>query len=150
MSFWFLRDFDVGVLTWVFGVVLWRFTSTGRCALLSELGVTVMGWDVGRFLENSIAPAFAKRVLGISAWSQILVGGKVLVAFARLSTNVPLIQRPTLAKCVFVASIRVVLTCSPSLAPRSTLSVPVVGLHHHTCEYLPPMPSNVPLLIPAF
>ncbi|KAF9045093.1 major facilitator superfamily domain-containing protein [Panaeolus papilionaceus] len=28
-----------------------------------------------RFLENSLAPAFAKRVLGISAWSQIIVGG---------------------------------------------------------------------------
>jgi hypothetical protein len=28
-----------------------------------------------RFLENSLAPAFAKRVLNISAWSQIIVGG---------------------------------------------------------------------------
>jgi len=28
-----------------------------------------------RFLENSLAPAFAKRVLGVSAWSQIIVGG---------------------------------------------------------------------------
>ncbi|KAF9445895.1 MFS general substrate transporter [Macrolepiota fuliginosa MF-IS2] len=28
-----------------------------------------------RFLESSLAPAFAKRVLGISAWSQIIVGG---------------------------------------------------------------------------
>ncbi|KJA24867.1 hypothetical protein HYPSUDRAFT_85694 [Hypholoma sublateritium FD-334 SS-4] len=28
-----------------------------------------------RFLENSLAPAFAKRVLGTSAWSQIIVGG---------------------------------------------------------------------------
>jgi len=27
-----------------------------------------------RFLENSVAPAFAKRTLGISAWSQIMVG----------------------------------------------------------------------------
>lgn len=27
-----------------------------------------------RFLENGIAPAFAKRVLNVSAWSQILVG----------------------------------------------------------------------------
>ncbi|KAK0434497.1 hypothetical protein EV421DRAFT_1339633 [Armillaria borealis] len=28
-----------------------------------------------RFLENTLAPAFAKRALGISAWSQIIVGG---------------------------------------------------------------------------
>jgi len=28
-----------------------------------------------RFLESSLAPAFAKRVLGISAWAQIIVGG---------------------------------------------------------------------------
>ena len=28
-----------------------------------------------RFLENSLAPAFAKRVLNNSAWSQIIVGG---------------------------------------------------------------------------
>jgi hypothetical protein len=28
-----------------------------------------------RFLENSLAPAYAKRTLGISAWSQIIVGG---------------------------------------------------------------------------
>lgn len=28
-----------------------------------------------RFLENSLAPAFAKRVLETSAWSQIIVGG---------------------------------------------------------------------------
>jgi len=28
-----------------------------------------------RFLENSLAPAFAKRVLDVSAWSQIIVGG---------------------------------------------------------------------------
>ncbi|PPQ75553.1 hypothetical protein CVT24_013245 [Panaeolus cyanescens] len=28
-----------------------------------------------RFLENTLAPAFAKRILGISAWSQIIVGG---------------------------------------------------------------------------
>jgi hypothetical protein len=28
-----------------------------------------------RFVENSLAPAFAKRVLGTSAWSQIIVGG---------------------------------------------------------------------------
>lgn len=28
-----------------------------------------------RFLESSLAPAFARRVLGTSAWSQIIVGG---------------------------------------------------------------------------
>jgi MFS family permease len=28
-----------------------------------------------RFIESSLAPAFAKRVLGTSAWSQIIVGG---------------------------------------------------------------------------
>ena len=28
-----------------------------------------------RFLENSLAPAYAKRTLGISAWAQIIVGG---------------------------------------------------------------------------
>ncbi|KAG7439275.1 uncharacterized protein BT62DRAFT_770006 [Guyanagaster necrorhizus] len=28
-----------------------------------------------RFLENTLAPAFAKRALGVSAWSQIIVGG---------------------------------------------------------------------------
>jgi hypothetical protein len=28
-----------------------------------------------RFLENSLAPAYAKRVLDLSAWSQIIVGG---------------------------------------------------------------------------
>jgi len=28
-----------------------------------------------RFLESSLAPAYAKRTLGISAWSQIVVGG---------------------------------------------------------------------------
>jgi len=38
-----------------------------------------------RYLENAIAPAFAKRVLDISAWSQIIVGlsnlGELLGAF---------------------------------------------------------------------
>ncbi|KIY66864.1 hypothetical protein CYLTODRAFT_398145 [Cylindrobasidium torrendii FP15055 ss-10] len=38
-----------------------------------------------RFLESTLAPAFSKRVLGISAWSQILVGasnfGELLGAF---------------------------------------------------------------------
>jgi hypothetical protein len=28
-----------------------------------------------RFLESTLAPAYAKRTLGISAWSQIIVGG---------------------------------------------------------------------------
>ncbi|KAF8636315.1 hypothetical protein AX17_003635 [Amanita inopinata Kibby_2008] len=28
-----------------------------------------------RFLENNLAPSFAKRILGISAWSQIIIGG---------------------------------------------------------------------------
>ncbi len=28
-----------------------------------------------RFLENTLAPAFAKRALTVSAWSQIIVGG---------------------------------------------------------------------------
>lgn len=28
-----------------------------------------------RFLESNLAPAFAKRVLNVSAWSQIIVGG---------------------------------------------------------------------------
>jgi hypothetical protein len=28
-----------------------------------------------RFLESSLAPAYARRVLGTSAWSQIIVGG---------------------------------------------------------------------------
>ena len=28
-----------------------------------------------RFLENNLSPAFAKRVLGVSEWSQIIVGG---------------------------------------------------------------------------
>ncbi|KAH9476842.1 hypothetical protein JR316_0010758 [Psilocybe cubensis] len=41
-----------------------------------------------RFLENSLAPAFAKRILGTSAWSQIIVGGsnfgELLGAFAVL------------------------------------------------------------------
>ncbi|PPQ82284.1 hypothetical protein CVT25_008434 [Psilocybe cyanescens] len=41
-----------------------------------------------RFLEGSLAPAFAKRVLGTSAWSQIIVGGsnfgELLGAFAVL------------------------------------------------------------------
>ena len=28
-----------------------------------------------RFLESTLAPAYAKRTLGISAWAQIIVGG---------------------------------------------------------------------------
>jgi hypothetical protein len=35
----------------------------------------VLTFSLERFLENFLSPAFAKRVLLQSAWSQIMVGG---------------------------------------------------------------------------
>ncbi|KAJ3548438.1 hypothetical protein NMY22_g1271 [Coprinellus aureogranulatus] len=60
-----------------------------------------------RFLESSLAPAFAKRVLGISAWSQIMVGGSnfgeflgaaaVLALSSRVPTPLPWLRFDALA-----------------------------------------------------
>jgi hypothetical protein len=53
------------------------FIYVGR--LLNRLAGLFPGYALAlylhRFLENSLAPAYAKRTLGISAWSQIIVGG---------------------------------------------------------------------------
>ena len=43
---------------------------------------------VYRYLESSLAPAFSKRVFGISAWSQIIVGGEYLPVISHLVTDV--------------------------------------------------------------
>ena len=43
--------------------------------ILKEISFSAVALYMHRFLENSLAPAFAKLVLGISAWSQIVVGG---------------------------------------------------------------------------
>jgi hypothetical protein len=43
-----------------------------------------------RFLESSLAPAFARRVLGTSAWSQIIVGGSNFGTFPFPSLRPPL------------------------------------------------------------
>ena len=43
--------------------------------ILKYISLSSVALYMHRFLENSLAPAFAKRVLGISAWSQIIVGG---------------------------------------------------------------------------
>ena len=47
-------------------------TKWARTGLLPSYSIALY---LHRFLENSLAPAFAKRVLGTSAWSQIVVGG---------------------------------------------------------------------------
>ena len=50
-------------------------TSRKFCWLLPAYALGVYGH---RFLENNIAPAIARRYLGNSAWSQIMVGGSNL------------------------------------------------------------------------
>ncbi|ORY89072.1 major facilitator superfamily domain-containing protein [Leucosporidium creatinivorum] len=48
------------------------FSSRAFCWLFTSYAVALY---LHRFLESSLAPAFAKRFLGTSAWSQIIVGG---------------------------------------------------------------------------
>ncbi|KZL72644.1 hypothetical protein CT0861_07453 [Colletotrichum tofieldiae] len=55
---------------WVGGKIL--FTSTRFVWLVPAYGVALYGH---RYLENGIAPQVARRYLGNSAWSQIMVGG---------------------------------------------------------------------------
>ena len=60
-----------------------------------------------RYLENGIAPAFARRVLNYSAWSQILVGGSnlgelvgafcVLLLASTIPTPIPWLRLDALA-----------------------------------------------------
>jgi hypothetical protein len=52
----------------------WRFFAS----LIYSPFSSALALYLHRFLENALAPAFAKRVLGISAWSQIIVGGSNL------------------------------------------------------------------------
>ena len=52
-----------GVLIFTHRKFVWLFTSYSLALYLH------------RFLESSLSPAFARRVLGNSAWSQIMVGG---------------------------------------------------------------------------
>lgn len=79
---------------WLFGESVWTggkiiFTSRRFVWLLPGYAVALYGH---RYLENGIAPAIAKRYLGESAWSQIMVGGSNLgelfgAGFVFLLTN---------------------------------------------------------------
>ena len=62
----------------------WRILSTLTLglSLVSPLSIVLLtillsslALYLHRFLESSLAPAFARRYLGTSAWSQIIVGG---------------------------------------------------------------------------
>ncbi|KAJ2921517.1 hypothetical protein H1R20_g15573, partial [Candolleomyces eurysporus] len=60
-----------------FGESVWvgaRLIFTNRCFiwLIPSYAIALY---LHRFLENTLAPAFARRVLNVSAWSQIIVGG---------------------------------------------------------------------------
>ncbi|KAK7734382.1 hypothetical protein SLS57_000076 [Botryosphaeria dothidea] len=62
---------------WLFVVSVWTgakliFTSRKMFWLLPGYTIALYGH---RYLENGIAPAIARRYLGNSAWSQIMVGG---------------------------------------------------------------------------
>jgi len=56
---------------WVGAVLI--FTNRKFVWLFTSYSVALY---LHRALESMLAPAFAKRVLGTSAWSQIMVGGK--------------------------------------------------------------------------
>lgn len=62
-----------------------------------------------RFLENSLAPAFAKRVLGTSAWSQIIVGGS---NFGEVIGPFPLRYNPNIELVCLIAFGRCLGSCS--------------------------------------
>jgi hypothetical protein len=60
-----------------------------------------------RYLESGVGPAFARRVLGTSAWSQILVGGSnfgellgalsVFMLATKIPTPIPWLRMDALA-----------------------------------------------------
>ncbi|KAJ9113870.1 hypothetical protein QFC19_000063 [Naganishia cerealis] len=60
-----------------------------------------------RYLENGLAPIFAKQILGVSSWSQIIVGGSnfgellgalsVLLFSTKISTPIPWLRLDALA-----------------------------------------------------
>lgn len=98
--FWGFVDFGKSV--WVgFNII---FSSRKFIWLFPGYAVALY---LHRFLENSLAPAFAKRVLGTSAWSQIIVGGSnfgellgalsVFVLADRISTPIPWLRADALA-----------------------------------------------------
>ncbi|EEP82544.1 conserved hypothetical protein [Uncinocarpus reesii 1704] len=65
---------------WLFGESVWTggkiiFTTRKYVWLFSGYAIALYGH---RYLENGIAPAVARRYLGNSAWSQIMVGGSNL------------------------------------------------------------------------
>ncbi|KAJ2913945.1 hypothetical protein MD484_g6459, partial [Candolleomyces efflorescens] len=63
-----------------FGESVWlgaRLIFTNRCFIWLVPSYAVSLY-LHRFLENTLAPAFAKRVLGTVQWSQIIVGGSNL------------------------------------------------------------------------
>ncbi|KAJ2919630.1 hypothetical protein MD484_g853, partial [Candolleomyces efflorescens] len=60
-----------------FGESVWvggRLIFTNRCFIWLVPSYAIALY-LHRFLENTLAPAFARRVLEVSAWSQIIVGG---------------------------------------------------------------------------
>ncbi|TEB33902.1 hypothetical protein FA13DRAFT_1730187 [Coprinellus micaceus] len=92
-----------------FGESIWvgaKLIFTNRCFiwLLPAYSIALY---LHRFLENSLAPAFAKRVLETSAWSQIIVGGSnfgellgaaaVLWLSSRVPTPIPWLRFDALA-----------------------------------------------------
>ncbi|KAF6750393.1 major facilitator superfamily domain-containing protein [Ephemerocybe angulata] len=73
------RNWFIGVMRGLvsFGESVWVgarliFTNRAFVWLLPSYAIALY---LHRFLENSLAPAFAKRTLTVSAWSQIIVGG---------------------------------------------------------------------------
>lgn len=64
-----------------------NFSALARFILIRVVSFSALALYLHRFLENNLAPAFAKRVLGTSAWSQIIVGGQMIWPFPLSWTN---------------------------------------------------------------
>jgi len=99
--------------------LLWGFMNFGKSVWVGFLIIFssrrfvwlfpgyAMALYLHRFLENSLAPVFAKRVLGNSAWSQIIVGGSnfgellgalsVFILADHVTTPIPWLRADALA-----------------------------------------------------
>lgn len=91
-----------GESIWVGGKLIF-----GNRAFIWLLPAYSLALYLHRYLESGLAPAFAKRVLGTSAWSQIIVGGSnfgeligalaVLLLSDRVPTPLPWLRLDALA-----------------------------------------------------
>ena len=91
-----------GKSIWVGGKIIF-----GNRAFIWLLPAYSIALYLHRFLESSLAPAYARRVLGTSAWSQIIVGGSnfgellgaltVFLLADRVATPMPWLRLDALA-----------------------------------------------------